>query len=203
MPEPQPCAVVFDHPSPDGIGQHDGQVHGGTAGDRGQVGEREPGSQDGGEPQRYQRGLGQEANRIGEDAQHQCALASCTVGNESECHAADPGGQQREAVEQTSRALAHTQVAHDVRQHERVEHGVKGIEHPAQSGSNQSASLRRSTLGECGGDARSHSQDCRLFAQDWQQRNWVSSAGVPPAVARASCPRRWGSNQLAPAVLNQ
>jgi len=62
MPEAQPQAVVFDHPGPDGLGQHDGQVDGGAAGDRGQVGEREPRSQDRGGPQRLQGGLGQEAD---------------------------------------------------------------------------------------------------------------------------------------------
>ena len=131
--------------------------------------EPEDETEDGEHQNRGREARGERTNRIGEDAQHQCALASRTVGNESECHASDPRGQQGQAVEQTSYAFAHAQVAHDVGQHERVEHGVKGIEHPAQSGSNQSASLRRSNLGKCRRDARSHSQDCRLFAQDWQQ----------------------------------
>ena len=41
MAEPQPGAVVVENTGPDRLGQHDGQVDGGAAGDRGQVGERE------------------------------------------------------------------------------------------------------------------------------------------------------------------
>jgi len=36
-------------------------------------------------------------------------------------------------IEQAGGGLAHAQVAHDVGQHQRVEHGIKGVEHPAQA----------------------------------------------------------------------
>ena len=61
---------------------------------------------------------------------------------------ADPGGEQRQAVQQSRRAFRHAQVAHDVGQDQGVEHGVEGIEHPAQGRGEESAALRGGDLAQ-------------------------------------------------------
>jgi hypothetical protein len=60
--EPKPGPVVLEHPGPERLGQLHRQVRRRTAGDLRQVGEREAGPQDRGEPERLQRALGQEAD---------------------------------------------------------------------------------------------------------------------------------------------
>ena len=57
-------------------------------------------------------------------------------------------------------AFGHAQVAHDVGQHQGVEHGVESIEHPAQGGSQERAALIRGDLGEREAEARWHRTDC-------------------------------------------
>ena len=48
-------------------------------------------------------------------------------------------------MEQPRSRLRHAQIAHDVGQHQRVEHRVERVEHPAQSSRQQGAAL----LGRC------------------------------------------------------
>jgi hypothetical protein len=49
-------------------------------------------------------------------------------------------------VEQSRSRLRHTQIAHDMGQDQRVQHRVKGVEHPAESDRQQGAALSRVTL---------------------------------------------------------
>ena len=64
------------------------------------------------------------------------------VSDKSEPHPANPGRQQSQAVQKARCALAHPQVAHDMRQHQRIKHCVEGIEHPAEGSGQKSAALR-------------------------------------------------------------
>ena len=74
------------------------------------------------------------ADRVSQNAEHQCPLASNSVGKKTKKHAADARRQQRERVKKSRRFLRHPQIAHDVSQHQRVKHGVKSVQHPAKRG---------------------------------------------------------------------
>jgi hypothetical protein len=80
-------------------------------------------------------------DRISQDAEHQGALASNAVGKKAEQHTANAGGQQGERVQKASGRLRHAQIAHHVRQDQRVKHGVKSVKHPAESRRQQCAAL--------------------------------------------------------------
>ena len=95
------------------------------------------------------------ATRVDEDRDHQRARAADAVGQEAEAEAADGGGEQRERVQQPALRLAHPEVAHEVREHHRVEHHVHGVEHPAEPARDQSE--RRSAGVTCSGHSRSPS----------------------------------------------
>ena len=55
-----------------------------------------------------------------------------------------------------------------MRQHERVQHGVEGVEHPAQGSGDKGAALRARDLGKGQGEAGSHWQDSQLLIASWQ-----------------------------------
>ena len=90
---------------------------------------------------------GPAGQRVHQDREDERARAADAVGQEPEGEAAEGGRDERERVEQPARALVHAQVVHEVRQHERVEHHVHGVEHPAEAARHERALLGRGDLG--------------------------------------------------------
>ncbi len=73
-------------------------------------------------------------------------LAPDAIRQKSKEHTADPRCQQGERPERSRDGLAHPQIAHQHRQHERVQHRVEGIERPAHRRGEQRPPLRRGRL---------------------------------------------------------
>ena len=82
-------------------------------------------------------------------------LTPDTVRQEAKCHSADAGSQQGESAEQARSGLAHAEVAHQLCEHEGIEHGVEGVERPTHRRCQQCAALpRRSLADELNGSDR-------------------------------------------------
>ena len=116
------------------------------------------------------------ADRVSQDAEHEGALASDAVGKKAEEHTADARGQQSESVEKAGRPLRHAEIAHDVGQHQRVKHGVEGVEHPAESGGQQGAALGGSGLLQELHGAGGHAESEYIRRADGKKnrcRTWV------------------------------
>ena len=75
-----------------------------------------------------------------------CVLASNTIRHKTEEHAANSRGQERQRPQRSSNSFAHRQIAHEQGQHQRIEHGVKGVERPAHGGGQQRSALAGSGL---------------------------------------------------------
>ena len=81
-------------------------------------------------------------DRVDQHRGHQRALAPEPVGDDAERDAAGGGGQQRDRPEDAGRLEREVQhrIADERREHDRVEHHVERVEHPAERGGDEGAS---------------------------------------------------------------
>jgi hypothetical protein len=109
---------------------------------------------------------------VDQDAADERACAPVSIGDHAEEDAADRRGRQRQRSQQPARRFRHPEIAHQRRQHERVQHDVERIEPPA----------------ERGGDERTLRIGRRLAPPAEEPRCVIRFCGCHFAIERA-CPR--------------
>ena len=70
--------------------------------------------------------------RVKKDRQHHGPRAAPTVGDNTEYQPAAGGGQQRQRLERAGARGTQLQIGHDGLLHEREQHHVEGVQHPAE-----------------------------------------------------------------------
>ena len=108
---------------------------------------------------------GEREERIGEDAHTEQAAAAQAVGEEAEEKAAEGGADERESVQSACHGFGHAELAHQGGEHERVEHDIEGIEHPAEAGGDDGAALWRGSVAPAKGKNGRGVQDNRIVGE--------------------------------------
>src|SRR5882672_11398783 len=79
--------------------------------------------------------------RVDEDRSHERACAPDAIRENTEKKSADGGSDKRQRIQKTRGPSVHAELADQVRENERVEHDVHGVEHPAEAAGDERFAL--------------------------------------------------------------
>ena len=128
-------------------------------------------------------------HRVDQDARAERRLPAVAIGDEPEYDAARRRRRQRDRAETSGGGLVETEVRHQRRQHERVEHHVERVEAPPERGRDQGpAGVGRGLAPPSSGD---HCAPRRAPAADRQTR----VAATPPPAEVAATARENGDGR--------